>query len=336
MTHEQVDAPAIDGLSGRGADLGFRAGGPTPLQSVIGNLALAGSVVGIGASVIFIRRSEVDASASLTLRTMFAAAILGPWVRPRRLVAAAGSVTGSRISRRDLVLLAICSVLVGADLLANSWAVNLTSITSAVLLSNLTPAFVLLVAVCTGRRVSWRQAGAVVLAIAGAAMLMSTDRAATVAPGLRLLGDGISLASAALYGFCLVMTKDLADRVPAVVILFANSLITALLVAPIAFATSDRVFPATAAGYALMFGYAVVTQLLGHGLLAVALSTVDTTVASVSVLLRPVVSMGLGWAMLGESLSPTQVVGGVVVLGALVWFELGATPRVHTRRGAGA
>jgi drug/metabolite transporter (DMT)-like permease len=49
-----------------------------------------------------------------------------------------------------------------------------------------------------------------------------------------------------------------------------------------------------------------------------------------------VVSVVLGWAMLGESLTAIQVVGGVVVLGALAWFEFGATSQVRTHKGAGA
>jgi drug/metabolite transporter (DMT)-like permease len=284
-------------------------------------LALAGSVVGIGSAVIFIRLSEVDATSTLMLRMVVASMIIGGMAAPRRV-----RTVRARPSRRDLALLGLASVLAGLDLFANNWAVNLTSIASTVLLANLTPVFVLLIVLLTGGRVSRWQVAAVALAVIGAAVLMSGDSSVAGAPGIRLLGDGLALLSAVVYAVYIMMTKGLVARIPTTLVLLANSVVTAALLAPLAFATSPQVLPRSLSGYAIILGYALVSQLLGHGLLTLALRTVDATLASVSVLLRPLVSVVLGWLILGEALHSRQVLGGVIVLAALAWFEFGSPP----------
>lgn len=88
-----------------------------------------------------------------------------------------------------------------------------------------------------------------------------------------------------------------------------------------AIATSDPLLPKTFAGYALVFGYALVSQLLGHGLMTYALRTVDPALASMSGLLRPVVAAILAWLILGEGMGPLQFLGGAVMLFALYCFQ---------------
>ncbi len=59
---------------------------------------------------------------------------------------------------------------------------------------------------------------------------------------------------------------------------------------------------------------ALISQLLGHGLMALALKHVDMVLASVSTLARPVVSILFGFLLFGERLVLLQWLGVAAVL----------------------
>jgi drug/metabolite transporter (DMT)-like permease len=58
----------------------------------------------------------------------------------------------------------------------------------------------------------------------------------------------------------------------------------------------------------------VFAQVAGQGLLAVGFGMVPTHIASVLILLQPVLVGFLGWVWLQESLTPLQMMGGALVL----------------------
>ena len=72
--------------------------------------------------------------------------------------------------------------------------------------------------------------------------------------------------------------------------------------------------PATAAGWATLFGVALVSHACGQGLIAYALAHLPAAFSSVSLLLQPVMAGVFAWVLLGEPLVALQIAGGVVVL----------------------
>lgn len=295
---------------------------PTTRDSLLGHLALGGSVLGIGSAFIFVRLSEVDATSTLMLRMVAASAVLGACLAPRGLTPRLRATRG-----RDLGLLMAAGVVSGLDLLANQWAVNYTSVANAAFLMNTSPVFVILLTWLLYReRVAASKLVAVLIALVGGALVIIGGGSA--APGgFHLLGDGLALSSAALYAASLLMTKQLRERVPTTVIMIVNSLTIAVLLGPVAWATSQPLLPQSAGGYLLIFTYALVSQLMGHGLMTYALRTVDPTLASMSGLLRPVVAAVLAWLILGEGMGVLQLVGGLVLLIALGVFQRAGSGR---------
>ncbi|NML52998.1 EamA family transporter [Streptomyces sp. R302] len=302
----------------------------TRTERVRGQLALAGSVVGIGSAFIFVRLSEVDPTATLMLRMLAASMMIGAVLAPRSATVRVRDIRG-----RDMGLLVLASIVSGLDLLANQWAVSYTSVANTAFLMNASPVFVLLFAWLVYReRVAVLKLVAVGIAVVGGTLVVAGggDRAPS---SLHAFGDGLALTSAALYAVFLLMTKRLRERIPTSVIMLTNSLVIMVMLAPVAFLTSDPLLPKSAAGYALVFGYALVSQLLGHGLMTYALRTVDPALASMSGLLRPVVAAVLAWLILGEGMGPLQFLGGAVMLFALYCFQRadsgGAAPASATR-----
>lgn len=292
-------------------------------QRVLGYLALAASVVGIGSAILFVRLSEVDPTATLMLRMAAATVMLGAVTAPVRHATA-----WSEVSRRDLLLLALSSVVAGLDLLSNQWSVHHTSVANTAVLINLSPIFVLgLSWLFLHQRTTGLHLVAVAVAVAGSVLVVIGGATAPSFRPNHLLGDGLALLSALLYAVYLLLTKDLRARVPTSVVMIANSVFIAVMLAPVAVATSSPLVPATFGGWAVIVVYALVSQLLGHGLMTYALRVVDVNLASLSSLLRPIVAVVLGWLVLEEAIGFVQAVGGAVVLAGLAWFQaLGRRP----------
>ena len=61
-----------------------------------------------------------------------------------------------------------------------------------------------------------------------------------------------------------------------------------------------------------------VMHVFGQGGVAWALGRLPASVTAVTILIQPVVAALLGWWVFGETLTPIQALGGVLVLGAVV------------------
>ena len=59
---------------------------------------------------------------------------------------------------------------------------------------------------------------------------------------------------------------------------------------------------------------ALVTQILGQGLIAYAFAHLPASLSSVSLLIQPVVAALVAWQLFGEAVGPAQFIGGAVVL----------------------
>lgn len=287
-------------------------------KRVLGYAALAISVVGIGSAVVFVRISEVNATATLMLRMVAATLLAGGLMLPR-----ARSVRLADVSASDWRLLLISSVVSCLDLLSNHWAVFFTAVANVGLLINTTPVFVLLLSMLVFReRVPGLRFAALAVILAGAAFIVVGGGDIPSLAATHLAGDLLSVLSAILYAVYLLMTRELRARVPAVVVILSNSIVIASILLPVAIATSPRVLPYSLRGYAIIFALAAISQLLGHGLMAYALRTVQAGLASITALFRPVVTVVLGWLVLGQRLGPVQLLGAAVILGGLAWFQL--------------
>jgi drug/metabolite transporter (DMT)-like permease len=59
---------------------------------------------------------------------------------------------------------------------------------------------------------------------------------------------------------------------------------------------------------------AVVTQVTGQGLIALALSRLSVTLSSTGLLIQPAVSAAAAWLIFGEALRPAQLAGALVLM----------------------
>ena len=68
----------------------------------------------------------------------------------------------------------------------------------------------------------------------------------------------------------------------------------------------------------VLVGLALVTQILGQGLIAYAFAHLPASISSVSLLIQPVMAALYAWILFREAVGPAQWIGGAIVL-AGIW-----------------
>jgi len=99
-----------------------------------------------------------------------------------------------------------------------------------------------------------------------------------------------------------------------------STTITSIVLLPIALMFPQPFLPAAAAGWWVLFGLAMVTQVLGQGLIAYAFAHLPASLSSVSLLIQPVMAALFAWALFGEAIGPVQFTGAALVL-AGIWVS---------------
>jgi drug/metabolite transporter (DMT)-like permease len=287
---------------------------PTP-----GALLCLASATAFGAMGIFGKLAYAEGATVGTLlaaRFVLAAALLWAF--------AAGSRGVRRLRalpRRD-VALALGLGAVGYSAQAGSYFAALDRL-DASLLSLLVytfPAIVAVTAVVIGReRASLRTAVALSLASAGLVLVLAGAAAGALDP----LGTALGLTAAVVYSAYILSSEGVAGRIGPVALstLVCTGAAGTLTLGAIAGGQLD-LGGVSAAGYGWLAGIAVVSTVGAVGLFFAGLQRVGPTAASVLSTLEPVVTVGLAFAVFGESLGGAQLAGASLVLLGCVWCRV--------------
>ena len=77
----------------------------------------------------------------------------------------------------------------------------------------------------------------------------------------------------------------------------------------------------------MLLGLAMISQVLGQGLIAYAFAHLPASLSSVSLLIQPVMATLFAWFLFGEPIGAVQIVGGAVVLGGIWLARRGSESR---------
>jgi len=283
------------------------------------------SAAGVAVAPILVRISEVDPTATLWLRMCIALVILLVPLGSSREQPSSEPTDQERPRPAAIRLgIVLTGLLFCCDMFANHWAVRFTSVANCMLLVNLTPVFVIAIAyVFLRERQSMIGVAGVVVAVGGALVLIG---ASYTGGRDHLVGDGLALSSALIYALYMIMTKGLRRWVSARRILKWHTGLSCLFLIPLVAGSHSQVFPVTGQGWAIVIGLAVITQLIGHGLMTYAMKRLSAGIASMSTLVIPVLSSAMAWAFLGERIELHHLVGGLLVLVGVALYAL------HDRR----
>ena len=273
------------------------------------NPALAALLVGatcIALSPIFVRLSEAGPTATAFWRVALAVPVL--W-----LFYFMKSRPATRRYSGKWPLLLAAGVAFAGDLGFWHASIQLTSVANSTLLANLASIFVTLAAwIFLRQRPTRLFLAGLGAALAGVALLVHTSLAFSPTG---LVGDALGVVTAVFYAGYILAVKGLRDRGETTLHLMAvTSTITALFLFPVALASGEPMLPASAFGWWMLIGLALVSHAAGQGLIAYALAGLPAAFSSVSLLFQPVMAALFAWVLLSEGLVPLQVLGGLVVL----------------------
>lgn len=289
----------------------------TPRTSLAFAALLAGAVA-ISFAPILVRLADVSPVASAFWRVALAAPVLWLWMlmTPRLAQqAAADHQTHMQTRIRKYAPAVFAGIFFACDLGVWHVAIAWTSVANAALEANFAPVFVTL-----GAWLLWRQRPtglfllALVLTLGGAVLLIGPN---VHASGPAFKGDLLGVLTAVFYAGYMLSIK-LAAQLGTARLMTISTSITALALLPFALVDSERFLPQSAHGWAVLAGMALVAQVAGQSLIAYAFARLPAAMSSVSLVLQPVLAAVFAWILLGESMTPLQMTGGVVVLIGIV------------------
>lgn len=278
-------------------------------------LALVGSAVVLAFAPILVRLTETGPAAAGFWRFAFALPLLlALTARPR-------SLGGEGVGRPTKWML-IAAVFFALDLSFWHYGIVMTSVANATVLCNLTPVVVTLfgwiVFRDTPRRLFMLALG---LAMGGAfAMAAGADGGQGTNPPL---GDIFSLSVAVWYAGYFLAVKAARRTHSALRITLWSTLIGTPLLLGVALALGEDVIPAGPGGWAACAAMGVM-HVIGQGGVAWALGRLPAALTAVIVLVQPVIAALLGWLVFAETMTPVQMLGGALVLIAVVLAQWSA------------
>ena len=271
---------------------------------------LALGVISVSFAATFIRLAEAPPLVIATYRLVIASAVLVPV----NLVRKGGLPKG--LSRSDMLLILLSSIFVALHFALWITSLSYTSIASSVVIVTSHPIFVALISYFLwGERLNKTTILGIAVALGGVVLI---NYGGFVLSSKAIVGDLLALLAAISMGIYLIIGRQLKDRVslmPYLSIIYAGAAII-LLLATISYGYS--LFDYSGTTYAMFFLLALVPQLIGHSSLNLAVRLIPATLVSVGILGEPVIAIALGYIILGEGITITEILGSLITLGGIL------------------
>jgi len=295
-------------------------------MSRTGALYCLASAAGFGAMGVFGKLAyDEGVTVGTLLSTRFVLAAVVFWVI---LVCARGGIRELRsLTRRDLLIaIALGAVGYGAQAGAYFAALDRLDASLLALLVYTYPVLVAVAAIAIGREPA-RRTTAVSLALASTGLVLVLAGAA--AGALDALGTALGLTAATVYTGYILISDGVTARVGPLALstLVCTGAGVSLTLAGLAGGDLDP-GAVTAEGYAWLTALALVSTVGAVALFFAGLRRVGPTAASILSTVEPVVTVALAFAVFGESLSPTQLTGGALVLAAVLTVRAPRKPEL--------
>jgi drug/metabolite transporter (DMT)-like permease len=280
--------------------------------------ALVFGAVGIAFAPIFVRYAQgegIGPSAAAFYRLLFAAPITWLW-------AARQGAHRRPIGWKERLQLCLPGLCFAGDLAVWHWSIHWTSIANATLLANFQPVFVTLGGWWLFKR-RFRRLFLVGMAVAlvGALLLVGESHNQSEQ---QFFGDLLGLLTAVFYASYFLSVSWLRERFTTPTILAYAVTVAALILAPIAIASGEPLGGYSTRGWLDVIALAIVSQVLGQGLIIYALAHLPAHFSAVTLLLQPLVAAALAWWLFSEAPVARQAAGGGLMLAGIVLARRGS------------
>ncbi len=163
---------------------------------------------------------------------------------------------------------------------------------------------------------SLKQSVALLLALCGAALLMS---ASFELSQKKFAGDLLTLVAGLFYGGYLIFVERGRTELKPLPLLILATAFSVPMMLIISFAVGDRIWPHD---WTPLLIFALSSQVIGQSLLVYSIGALPPLVVSLGLLTQPAISATVGWLAYRETLSGTDIVGAIAIAVALVLVRL--------------
>lgn len=279
---------------------------------------LAGvSVFNLATAPLYLRILDIGPISIGFFRLFFSLPFLALWIL---FSPSAKQTPSSPIKDRCLMLLA--GLFFAGDLTLWNQSVQMTSIVNSCLLNNFSTFFVPLFATLFFR-VTWSWIYLIAALVAFGGSILLTGGGVDFREGWKL-GDLLALLSSFTYASYLVIVGELRKRVDTVTIFWWVGISCSLVLAIIAGLKGEPFWPTSGYEWSILVAYAFFTQLGGQALAGYVMGQLHPNFVVLILMLCPFCSTLLAWILFGETLTATQMLGGLIILGSVIsvnYFE---------------
>ena len=277
-------------------------------------------VVSVSFAAIFIRLADAPPLVIAAYRLTIASIILIP------IASIKSRQNLKNLSRHEIFLILLSSVFVALHFGLWITSLSYTSIASSVVLVTAHPAFVAIISYFLwSERLDKLTVGGIVVAFLGVIFI---NYSGFIFSSQVILGDLLALIAGFAMGGYLIIGRQLRTRIDILsylTVLYTCSAVI-LLVATAAFGYSFFGYSTTT--YVMMVLLALVPQLIGHSSLNLAVRLIPATFVPVAILGEPIGATILGYLILGETPSASEIVGGLLILGG-IFLVMRRRPRIE-------
>ena len=222
-----------------------------------------------------------------------------------------------RVTARDLPLLAVSGVALALVNVTYYEAIRWLPVATAVFIQFTAPALVFAYGVATGReRPRLATMAALLLSMLGTNLMVGGSPAPL--GSLPIVGLACAIASTVLFAFGVLLSHRLARRLPVTTVVAYGWIVGGLFWAIVQSvpATVRQLATSGLLGPAVLF--ACLSMLVPMPLFTVGVARVSATGAAIAASSETVAASAIAFLVLGEALSPAQLVGGVLILGSVL------------------
>jgi len=284
--------------------------------------ALIMAVVAAAFSPILVKLAELEISPSAVIfhRLWISSVILGLVKGLRSFLGKLSSIENqpnpvASPNHQLLVLVIATGTCFAATQITWAWSLTQTSVANSALLHSFSPIFVTIVGfLFLGQRFNTQFIVGMIVAISGSILLALNDILHSMS---KMQGDGIALISALFLALYLLLAERNKNQ-DAITKVFYWCLIGSLTALPIFLepifsGNLDRIFPTSWLGWITIVELSMVL-ILTFGMLTYALIFLSSAIAAVALLLDPILTAMLSWAIFSETLDIYNLLAFPIIL----------------------
>lgn len=297
---------------------------------VTGLIALFGGAAAISLAPLFVRMSETGPTATAFYRLLLAQPALWILLQFSRVPDHPQNSGSSgdhplRPSIKSWPWFGLAGAMFAFDMGFWHESIHMTSIANSTLIANAAPFFVILGArIFFHERMPPRFLLLVAMAIIGTALLVQASFSTS---GLRLKGDIFALITAFFYGAYQLCVKYLRNRNFHPISILAYSGIPSMILLGIgAVLLGEKLSSDQSQTWMALSGLALFSHVGGQGLIVFAFGRLPASMASLGLLLQPLLVILLGWGFYGEKLGLWQIIGAIVLMASLYLATISPAP----------